>query len=117
MKSKYLEITYRKGKVMAAYLYLPREVGERSLRTEKFTEGILIDYGKFDQPIGIEITDPRKIRANIINEILFKKNIKRHLLNLKKIFLWLSPLNELIISWDCAPHHRSISNFAHHKHL
>lgn len=70
MKNKYLEITYRKGKVMAAYLYLPREVGEKSLRTEKFIEGILIDYGKFNQPIGIEITDPRKIRANIINEIL-----------------------------------------------
>ena len=70
MKNKYLEITYRKGKVMAAYLYLPREVGEKSIRTEKFIEGILIDYGKFNQPIGIEITDPRKIRANIINEIL-----------------------------------------------
>lgn len=55
---------------MAAYLYLPREVGEKSIRTEKFIEGILIDYGKFNQPIGIEITDPRKIRANIINEIL-----------------------------------------------
>ena len=72
MKNKYLEITYRKGKVMAAYLYLPREVGEKSLRTEKFIEGILIDYGKFNQPIGIEITDPRKIRANIINEILYR---------------------------------------------
>jgi len=70
MKNKYLEITYRKGKTLAAYLYLPREVGEKSLRTEKFIEGILIDYGKFDRPIGIEITDPEKIRANTINEIL-----------------------------------------------
>jgi len=50
MKSKYLEITYRKGKVMAAYLYLPREVGEKSLRTEKFIEGILIDYDEPNRP-------------------------------------------------------------------
>ncbi len=72
MRDKYLEITYRKGKVMAAYLYLPRELGEKSHRTEKFVEGILIDYGKSDRPIGIEITDPRKIRSNIIDEILLR---------------------------------------------
>lgn len=72
MRDKYLEITYRKGKVVAAYLYLPRELGEKSLRTEKFVEGILIDYGKFDRPIGIEITDPRKIRSKIIDDILLR---------------------------------------------
>jgi hypothetical protein len=72
MKDNYLEITYRKERMLAAYLYLPREAGEKSLRTEKFSEGILIDYGKFDRPIGIEITDPRKIRSNIINEILLR---------------------------------------------
>ncbi len=55
---------------MTAYLYFPKELGEKSHRTEKFVEGIRIDYGKFDRPIGIEITDPRKIRTNIINEIL-----------------------------------------------
>ena len=70
MKDKYLEITYRKGKAIAAYLYLPRELGEKSHRTEKFIEGILIDYGKFDRPIGIEITDPRKVKIDIINNIL-----------------------------------------------
>ena len=31
-------------------------------------------------------------------------------------YYWLSPLNELIIGWDCAPHHKSISSFSHHKH-
>ena len=72
MKDNYLEITYRKGRAIAAYLYLPRELGEKSLRTEKFAEGILIDYGKFDRPIGIEITDPRKIRSDIINKILLR---------------------------------------------
>lgn len=72
MKNNYLEITYRKGKLMAAYLYLPRELGEKSQRTERLTEGILVDYGKFNQPIGIEIIDPKKINFDQINKILSK---------------------------------------------
>jgi hypothetical protein len=34
MRDKYLEITYRNVKVLAADLYLPRELGEKSHRTE-----------------------------------------------------------------------------------
>lgn len=72
MKDKYLEITYRKGKLLAAYLYLPRESGEKSQRTEKLTEGVLVDYGKYNQPIGIEIIEPRKVNFDQINKILSK---------------------------------------------
>ena len=72
MKKNYLEVTYRKGKLLAAYLYLPRKLGEKSVRTEKLSEGILIDYGEFNQPIGIEITDPRRIKLDLINNALSK---------------------------------------------
>jgi len=72
MKDKYLEITYRKGRLMAAYLYLPREIGEKSKRTEKLSEGILVDYGKSNRPIGIEIIDPRKVNFDQINKTLLK---------------------------------------------
>ena len=59
MRDTYLEVTFRKGKAMAAYLYLPRDPEEKSQRTEKAGEGILVDYGKGGRPIGIEITAPR----------------------------------------------------------
>ena len=34
MRDRYLEITFRKGKPLAAYLYLSRASGVQSLRTE-----------------------------------------------------------------------------------
>jgi hypothetical protein len=35
MKDAYLEVTYRKGRPLAAYLYLPREPGVKIARSEK----------------------------------------------------------------------------------
>lgn len=76
VKDRYLEITFRKGKAVAAYLYLPREPGEKSKRTEKAGNGLLIDYGKDGQPIGIEITAPDQISADVLNEVLTKLNVR-----------------------------------------
>jgi len=76
MKDRYLEITYRKGVAMAAYLYLPRNPGERSLRTEKAEAGMLIDYGYANRPIGIEITAPRQLSLDAINNVLGKLGLK-----------------------------------------
>ncbi len=76
MKDRYLEITFRKGKAMAAYLYLPRNPGEKSERTEKVGAGILIDYGKVNQPIGIEITVPQQITLETFNHILSRLKLQ-----------------------------------------
>ena len=76
MKDRYLEITFRKGKPVAAYLYLPREPGQKSQRTEKAGNGLLIDYGESGQPIGIEITAPSQINVDVLNELLTKLNIR-----------------------------------------
>ena len=70
MRERYLEITYRKGKPLAAYLYLSRASGVKSLRTEPKGAGLLVDYGPGDQPIGLEITAPAHTTATQINEIL-----------------------------------------------
>jgi len=75
MEERYLEVTFRKGKPFAAYFYLPRSPGEKSERTEKAGAGILIDYGRSGRPIGIEITAPRSISLQVINEILSKLNL------------------------------------------
>jgi uncharacterized protein YuzE len=70
MKERYLEVTFRKGKPLAAYLYLPREVGVRSARTDEARAGILVDYSSEGMPIGIEITAPQVVTFQDINAVL-----------------------------------------------
>lgn len=70
MKRPYLEITFRRGKPMAAYLYLPRPAGARSARTVEARPHVLIDYAVSGEPIGLELTAPAQTQANVINEIL-----------------------------------------------
>src|SRR5207244_1190014 len=43
MRGRYLEVTFRKGRAIAAYLYLPRRGAERAARVSKATPGLLID--------------------------------------------------------------------------
>ena len=70
MKSHYLEVTFRKGKALAAYLYLPRETGARSARTQNVAPGILVDFGPDGRPIGLELTAPAQVTADQINAVL-----------------------------------------------
>jgi hypothetical protein len=65
MKDRYLEATFRRGKLLAAYLYLPRPAGPKILRTEPRGEGILVDFGPDGRPIGLEITAPATKLATI----------------------------------------------------
>ncbi len=75
MKNRYLEITYRKGKVVAAYLYLPRQPREKVKKTTKAAEGILVDYGKGGRPIGIEITAPQQVSRQAIEQVIIQLNL------------------------------------------
>ncbi len=75
MNDRYLEITYRKGKLVAAYLYLPRQSREKAKKTVKAAEGILVDYGKGSRPIGIEITAPRHVSLQEINQVAADLNL------------------------------------------
>ena len=53
MKQPYLEVTYRRGRPLAAYYYLPRQDGDASVRTERFEGGLLVDFSTDGRPIGI----------------------------------------------------------------
>jgi uncharacterized protein YuzE len=53
-----LQITYRKGKPFAAYIYLALRPGAKSQRTEQVGPELLIDYGADGSPLGIEIISP-----------------------------------------------------------
>ena len=70
MKQRYLEVTFRKGKPLAAYLYLPRPTGTKVARTTDAGCGVKIDLDGAGAPIGVEITAPSAITAAALNAIL-----------------------------------------------
>jgi uncharacterized protein YuzE len=70
MKERYLEVTFRKGKPLAAYVYLPRSGGTKSAKTVEAASGILVDYASSGEPIGLEITAPAHVTVEHINAVL-----------------------------------------------
>lgn len=70
MKNRYLEICFRDGRAIAAYLYLPRRAGDRSARTERHEHGLLVDYAADGRAIGVEITAPHETTLEILNRVL-----------------------------------------------
>jgi len=70
MRQRYLEVTFRKGKPFAAYLYLPRQTGVKSVRPIEVATGILVDYAASSEPIGLEITAPAHVSVDQINKVL-----------------------------------------------
>ncbi|HSS49902.1 MAG TPA: DUF2283 domain-containing protein [Thermoanaerobaculia bacterium] len=70
MKELYLEVTFRHGRPMAAYLYLPRRADEKSASTKRVEPGMVIDFSPRGNPIGIEITAPGLISLVDINGLL-----------------------------------------------
>lgn len=81
MSEAYLEVTYRHGRALAAYYYLPRRRGDRVSRTTRRASGLLIDFTRTGRAIGIEITAPSLLSLPTMNRILRdlgQKPIKRN---------------------------------------
>jgi uncharacterized protein YuzE len=72
MKGRYLEVTFRKGRPIGAYLYLPRRGAERAVRVTKASPSLLIDYDASGKPIGIEITAPARVGPTALNKVLVR---------------------------------------------
>lgn len=70
MKEPYLEVTYRHGRPLPAYLYLPRRARDRSARSEQVAPGLIVDFHRDGRAIGIEITAPAKVSLRVINRVL-----------------------------------------------
>lgn len=70
MKNRYLEITYRRGKPIAAYLYLPRRQGAKVERTVAEAMGLKVDFDDQGSAMGIEITAPSVATLPVINDLL-----------------------------------------------
>lgn len=70
MKRPYLEVSFRKGKAVAAYLYLPWPTGAKAARTVEVRSTLLVDYTATGQPIGLELTAPSAVDVATVNEVL-----------------------------------------------
>lgn len=77
MKTVSLQITYRKGKPFAAYIYLSHRCGQKSVRTEAITEDLLIDYAQDGTPLGIEIVSPGIVSIDEIQGIFDRLGLGR----------------------------------------
>lgn len=70
MKSRYLEITYRRGKTMSAYLYLQGRSGAKVARTTVEDQGLKVDFDAAGKVMGIEITAPSLVTMADLNALL-----------------------------------------------
>ena len=70
MSHRYLEITFRSGRPLAAYLYLPRQAGDKSARVEPHGHGYLVDWTQDGRPIGIEMPSPSLVTLAGLNDVL-----------------------------------------------
>lgn len=77
MLHRYLEVTYRNGQPLAAYLYLPRQAGDKSVRVEAHGRGYLVDRTEDGRPIGIEMTAPSQVTLEELNRVLVELKLDR----------------------------------------
>lgn len=76
MTKRYLQITYRNGRPLAAYFYLPRQLGDKSSKSVKCDAGLILDYAADGRAIGIEISAPRATTLESFNRALATANLE-----------------------------------------
>ena len=72
-----LQITYRKGRPFAAYIYLNRRPGEKSARTEPISDDLVVDYAADGRPIGIEIVTPEAVSLDDVYDLFDRLGLAR----------------------------------------
>jgi uncharacterized protein YuzE len=72
-----IQVTYRKGRPFAAYIYLQRKPGQKSARTERVSDDVLIDYSADGTAIGIEVVAPGHVSIQEINEAFDRIGLAR----------------------------------------
>lgn len=76
MSSFTVQITYRHGEPLAAYIYFAHRRGPKSVRVEEVLPGLIVDYSRDGSPLGIEILSPR-VRIEDLNTIFDKLGLRR----------------------------------------
>ena len=69
MAKPYLEVTYRGGKVLAAYLYVNRRPGDTPARSDRRAD-FVVDYSDDGRLIGVELLRLTAVNTSALNDIL-----------------------------------------------
>lgn len=75
MKRTYLEVTFQKGKALAAYLHLPHPIGAKVARSNARECGLVVDFAADGQPLGVEITAPALVDLETLNGLLHELRV------------------------------------------
>jgi uncharacterized protein YuzE len=70
-------VTYRKGRPFAAYIYLDRRPGEKSVRTQEVTSDLLVDYAEDGRALGIKVVTPEAVTLEEILEVFDRLGLAR----------------------------------------
>ncbi len=71
-----LQVTFRGGEPLAAYLDLGRRPGVRSASTDEAAPGLLVDYDRVGRPLGVEIVDPGVVSLAALNRLLRRLHLR-----------------------------------------
>lgn len=71
MMQRSFEVTYREGRIFAAYLHLSQQTSEKSAKTVASPDRLLIvDYAADGRPLGIELIAPHLVSLERLNALL-----------------------------------------------
>jgi len=76
MKTLSIQITYRKGKPLAAYIYLPHEPGNKSVRCEELQPGLIVDFDAEGKALGIEVITPTATSIDEVHQVFEKLGLE-----------------------------------------
>jgi hypothetical protein len=65
-----LEVTYRRGRPLAAYFRLPGSTVAKVFKSREAESGLVVDFARDGTPIGVEITAPRAVTLAVLNRVL-----------------------------------------------
>lgn len=64
------EVTFRDGRVLAAYLHIAPVARGHVARTEELANGLIVDFDARGRPVGVEILEPRTLSQRTLNRTL-----------------------------------------------
>ena len=70
MSPPFLEVTFRRGQPIAAYLYFARRSGDTTDHSEPIDDSLVVDRTADGRAIGIEIIDPSAVTPERLNALL-----------------------------------------------
>lgn len=66
MRSISLQVTYRRGRPSAAYIWLGQRAGTKSARSVEWSPDLVVDFAADGRPIGVEVVDPESVTTGQI---------------------------------------------------